>query len=165
MLLLIGDLCTYHWLASCIPKRAPSELCWHFLAPWFTVFLISWWPNCSHLIPSNFSWDLILPYYIKGKYKWPPTPVLLPGESHGQRSPVGYSPRACRVRHDWVTNTFTLTFHIHSSLYLFSSPLILIHHFDFFCFYTFNFSFFLFRIFVKSFHHILFHVYFTYSFK
>ena len=23
--------------------------------------------------------------------KWQPTPVLLPGESHGQRSPVGYS--------------------------------------------------------------------------
>ena len=25
--------------------------------------------------------------------KWRPTPVLLPGESHGQRSLVGYSPR------------------------------------------------------------------------
>ena len=24
--------------------------------------------------------------------KWPPTPVFLPGESHGQRSLVGYSP-------------------------------------------------------------------------
>ena len=23
---------------------------------------------------------------------WQPTPVFLPGESHGQRSPVGYSP-------------------------------------------------------------------------
>ena len=27
-----------------------------------------------------------------GEVKWPPTPVLLPGKSHGQRSPVGYSP-------------------------------------------------------------------------
>ena len=25
--------------------------------------------------------------------KWHPTPVFLPGESHGQRSLVGYSPR------------------------------------------------------------------------
>ena len=25
--------------------------------------------------------------------QWHPTPVLLPGESHGQRSLVGYSPR------------------------------------------------------------------------
>ena len=28
-----------------------------------------------------------------------PTPVFLPGESHGQRSLVGFSPRGCRVRH------------------------------------------------------------------
>ena len=28
-----------------------------------------------------------------------PTPVFLPGESHGQRSPAGYSPRGHRVRH------------------------------------------------------------------
>ena len=27
---------------------------------------------------------------------WEPTPVLLPGESHGQRSLAGYSPRGCR---------------------------------------------------------------------
>ena len=30
--------------------------------------------------------------------------VFLPGEFHGQRSPCG-----SRVEHDWVTNTFTLT--------------------------------------------------------
>ena len=29
-----------------------------------------------------------------------PTPVFLPGESHGQRSLAGYSPWGCRVRHD-----------------------------------------------------------------
>ena len=28
-----------------------------------------------------------------------PTPVFLPGESHGQRSLVGYSPLGRRVRH------------------------------------------------------------------
>jgi len=27
---------------------------------------------------------------------WPPTPVFLPGESHGQRSLVGYSPWGCK---------------------------------------------------------------------
>ena len=26
---------------------------------------------------------------------WQPTPVFLPGESHGQRSPMGYSPWGC----------------------------------------------------------------------
>ena len=28
--------------------------------------------------------------------KWQPTPVLLPGKSHGWRSLVGYSPRDCK---------------------------------------------------------------------
>ena len=28
--------------------------------------------------------------------KWHPTPVFLPGESHGQRSLVGYSPWGCK---------------------------------------------------------------------
>ena len=33
--------------------------------------------------------------------KWQPTPVFLPGKSHGQRSPVGYSAWGCkRVRHN-----------------------------------------------------------------
>ena len=32
-----------------------------------------------------------------------PTPVFLPGESHGRRSLAGYSPWCCRVRHDWAT--------------------------------------------------------------
>jgi len=37
--------------------------------------------------------------------EWQPTPVLLPEEFHGQRSPVGYSPWGCRVRHNSATNT------------------------------------------------------------
>ena len=35
------------------------------------------------------------------KREWQPTPVFLPGESHGQRSLLGYCPRGGRVRHDW----------------------------------------------------------------
>ena len=27
---------------------------------------------------------------------WQPTPIFLPGESHGQRNPVGYSPWGCK---------------------------------------------------------------------
>ena len=30
--------------------------------------------------------------------KWQPTPVFLPGESHGQRSLTGYSPWGCKER-------------------------------------------------------------------
>ena len=36
-----------------------------------------------------------------GVGKWQPTPVFLPGKSHGQSSLVGYSPWGCqRVRHN-----------------------------------------------------------------
>ena len=38
--------------------------------------------------------------------KWQPTPVFLPGKSHGRRSLAGYSPWGRRVRHDlrvWTT--------------------------------------------------------------
>ena len=42
-----------------------------------------------------------------GKIAWSrnrqPTPVLLRGEFHGQRSLVGYSPWFARVGHNWVT--------------------------------------------------------------
>ena len=41
---------------------------------------------------------------IPWRRKWQPTPVLLPGKSHGQRSLVGYSPRGHkRVRPDLAT--------------------------------------------------------------
>ena len=34
--------------------------------------------------------------------KWQPTPLFLPGESHGQRSLAGHSPWGRRVRHGWA---------------------------------------------------------------
>ena len=39
-----------------------------------------------------------------------PTPVFVPGESHGQRSLADYSPWGQRVGHSWAANTFTFTF-------------------------------------------------------
>jgi len=33
---------------------------------------------------------------IPWKRAWQPTPVFLPGESHGQRSLVGYGPQGCK---------------------------------------------------------------------
>ena len=46
---------------------------------------------------------------IPWKRKWQPTPVFLPGKSHGQRSLAGYSPCGYKVRHDLVTE------HTHAS--------------------------------------------------
>ena len=51
---------------------------------------------------------------IPCKQKWQPTPVFLPGKSHGQRSLVGYSLWGCRVRYNWATgHTYTHT-HTHT---------------------------------------------------
>ena len=36
--------------------------------------------------------------------QWHPTPVLLPGKSHGRRSPVGCSLWGHWVRHDWASS-------------------------------------------------------------
>ena len=44
---------------------------------------------------------------IPWRREWLPTPVFLPGESHGQRRLEGYSPWNCRIRQDWATKTHT----------------------------------------------------------
>ena len=41
---------------------------------------------------------------IPGRKIWQPSPVFLPGKSHGQRSLASYSPRGCeRVVYDLMT--------------------------------------------------------------
>ena len=42
--------------------------------------------------------------------QWHPTPVLLPGKSHGRRSLVGCSPWGSWVGHDWATSLSLFTF-------------------------------------------------------
>ena len=44
--------------------------------------------------------------------QWHPTPILLPGKSHGRRSLVGYIPWVAKS-HD-MTEDFTFTFHLHA---------------------------------------------------
>ena len=40
---------------------------------------------------------------ILWRRKWQPTPLLLPGKSHGERSLAGYSVQGQRVGHDLAT--------------------------------------------------------------
>ena len=53
---------------------------------------------------------------IPWRRKWKPSPVFLPGKSHGWGSLAGCSPWSCRVGHNWATNAVTL----YISLYHFS---------------------------------------------
>ena len=50
---------------------------------------------------------------IPWRRQWQPTPVVLPGKSHGQRSLVGYSPWDCKES----DTTEKLHFHFSSHLY------------------------------------------------
>ena len=57
-----------------------SILAWRF--PGIVIFLFSYLGNLYHM------WMLAIT-----RRKWQPTPVFLPGESHGRRSLESYSPR------------------------------------------------------------------------
>ena len=53
--------------------------------------------------------DCLRDEYKTSNWKWQPTPVFLPGESHRRRSLVGYSPRGCKES----DTTERLHFHLH----------------------------------------------------
>ena len=57
---------------------------------------------------------------IRWRRAWQPTPVFLPGESHGQRTLVSYSPWGRKVGHDWRK-----TWHAHISEYVQNSGPVL----------------------------------------
>ena len=59
------------------------------------------------------TWGRFDPWVRKTPWrrKWQPTPEFLPGESHGQRCLVGYSPWGHkRVRHDWSDSITMVNF-------------------------------------------------------
>ena len=66
---------------------------------------LPWWlsgkqPACQCWRHGLDSWVGKIPW----RRKWQPTPVFLPGKSHGQRSLVGFSPWGRkRIRHDRAT--------------------------------------------------------------
>ena len=82
-------------------------------------------------------WSLVR--RVPWRRKWWPTPVFLPGESHGQRSLVGYTPQV-RKESDM---TERLHFHFHYYYYfvhsIFFSSLVLTEYFI--CFHFFLLSF------------------------
>ena len=99
---------------------------WLFANPW-TLLCLWGFPRQEHwsglLWPSSRgSWGsnpgikpnspgLQADSLLSWRRKWQPTPVFLPGESHGRRSLIGYNPRGSkRVGHGWTTSlTHSLT--------------------------------------------------------
>ena len=92
------------------PKNSVYDLQAHimsFLISFLTLFIVFPAGSDSKRVclqgrrPGFHLWVGKIPW----KRKWKPTPVLLPGKSHGWRSLVDYSPWGRkRVRHDWMTS-------------------------------------------------------------
>ena len=72
----------------------------HILDLIFLVGLPRWVSGKDSTCNSGDTWFGKIPW----RRKWHPTPVFLPGKSHGQRNLAGYSPSGCRrVGRDLVT--------------------------------------------------------------
>ena len=85
---------------------SPVLLCFMFLT-WGAFLVAQMVKNLLHCGRPRFDpWVGKIPC----RREWLPTPVFLPGESHGRRSLTGYSPWGRRVRQDPVTNTFPFMF-------------------------------------------------------
>ena len=68
---------------------------------------------------------------IRWSRKWQPTPVSLPGESHGQRSLVGYSPWGLKESDTMSTrayNNFHFSVAYYAELFVFQTMLIHVIH-------------------------------------
>ena len=73
----------------------PKPTCLYIDALWFTMEL---WPEKPII-----SWKFCKSKMHLRRRAWQPTPVFLPGESHGRRSLVGYSPWGRKVGRNWAT--------------------------------------------------------------
>ena len=109
-----GPLKVQHWSPE-HSDQMPSSRCFLsvlWLLPWRLLDMQGWiyslgFPDgldVKH--PPAMQETGIYPWVgkIPWRRKWQPTPVFLPGESHGQRSLTGYSTWSQRVGHDWETN-------------------------------------------------------------
>ena len=54
------------------------------------------WFSDKKNLPANAGDPGIKPGKIPWRREWLPTPVFLPGKSHGQRTPAGYRPWGCK---------------------------------------------------------------------
>ena len=95
---------------KCVLERSFMGTCIHFGKHEINVFYVPYWAFLVAQIVKNLptmqeTWVWSLVRRIPWRWEWRPTPVFFPGESHGQRSLVGYSPwgRKELDMTDWLT--------------------------------------------------------------
>ena len=88
-----------------------STLNFKFLMDWTTWTMVSLGLQLKIILPVHPPFLFIRPSSYFWRRQWHPTPVLLPGKSHGQRSLMGYSPWGSRrVGHDWAISLSLFTY-------------------------------------------------------
>ena len=90
-----------------VPSWSSAVACWflcHLSITWVSLVAQRVKPACNAGDLGSIPGSERSP----GERKWQPTPVLLPGNSHGQRSLLDYSPWDRRVGHDWASSPFPL---------------------------------------------------------
>ena len=105
-----------NWLFLIFQPAGPSCSFWTCLPPWYPSIVGANSLNLSVCLFASLVAQMVrnLPAMRRPEFipwvgkipwgrEWPPTPIFLPGEFHGQRSIEGYSPWGCRVRHDLET--------------------------------------------------------------
>ena len=95
----------YGWVNRWSPQQQYIGLPWKGLTHEIQKYTDS---NRQKSQPPHFQ---LFKYYstFHQRRRWHPTPVLLPGKSHGWRSLVGCSPWGRWVGHDWVTSLSLFT--------------------------------------------------------
>ena len=98
---LLGPWFSFRTLSPPPPPRLTSANICAF-SP--TETSLSWprWPLCLYrhmwlaLTAPGSGWPSVSTEWYLSQWPWHPTPVFLPGKSHGWRSLVGYSPWGCK---------------------------------------------------------------------
>ena len=94
-----GNKGIVNWGSNVLALELVTDPLWINFSMWYGASLVAQMLNNLSALWETWVWFLAQEDPLRGE--WLPTPVFLPGEFHGQRSLV--------ERHDWVTNTFTLT--------------------------------------------------------
>ena len=92
---------SYLTAEKAMAPHSSSTLAWK--VPWVEE---PWWATVHGSLRVGHDWATSLSLFtlLHWRRKRQPTPVFLPGESHGQRSLVGYSPWGRWVGHDCATS-------------------------------------------------------------
>ena len=96
------------WWGLFLPFSGPQDLEWWLTHSKFggqkkshpvsKIPYFGHWKSDSCICVINQPWlvNKVLLLIFHWNRKWQPTPVILPGESHGQRNLLGYSPWCCK---------------------------------------------------------------------